>query len=40
MWSREFIKTYAKDFLRKHYWKAFLVCVIVSVYWVSLQHFI
>lgn len=31
MWSREFIKTYAKDFLRKYYWKAFLVCLIVSI---------
>ncbi len=28
MWSRESIKKYAKDFLRKHYWKAFLVCFI------------
>ena len=31
MWSREYIKNYAKDFLRKHYWKAFLVCLIVSI---------
>lgn len=31
MWSRESIKAYAKDFLRKHYWKAFLVCIIVSL---------
>lgn len=31
MWSREDIKNYAKDFLRKHYWKAFLVCLIVSL---------
>lgn len=31
MWSREFIKTYAKDFLRKYYWKAFFVCLIVSI---------
>ncbi|WP_416198930.1 MAG: hypothetical protein ACFWUA_04235 [Sporanaerobacter sp.] len=31
MWSRESIKAYARDFLRKHYWKAFLVCFIVSL---------
>jgi len=31
MWSRESIKNYAKDFLRKHYWKAFLVCLIASL---------
>lgn len=31
MWSREYIKNYAKEFLRKHYWKAFLVCLIVSI---------
>lgn len=31
MWSRVDIKNYAKDFLRKHYWKAFLVCLIVSL---------
>ncbi|WP_352404299.1 DUF975 family protein [Sporanaerobacter acetigenes] len=31
MWSRESIKAYARDFLRKHYWKAFLVCLIVSL---------
>lgn len=31
MWSRVSIKTYAKDFLRKHYWKAFLVCLIVAI---------
>ncbi len=28
MWSREDIKTYAKEFLRYYYWKAFLVCLI------------
>ena len=28
MWTREYIKNYAKDFLRRHYWKAFLVCLI------------
>lgn len=32
MWSRESIKNYAKDFLRKHYWKAFLVCLIVLIF--------
>ena len=31
MWTREYIKNYAKEFLRKHYWKAFLVCLIVSI---------
>lgn len=31
MWSRESIKLYAKDFLRKYYWKAFLVCLIASL---------
>lgn len=31
MWNRESIKNYAKDFLRKHYWKAFLVCLIVAI---------
>lgn len=31
MWSRWEIKTYAKDFLRKHYLKAFLVCLIALV---------
>lgn len=31
MWSRELIKSYAKDFLREHYWKAFLVCAIAWV---------
>ena len=31
MWNRESIKTYAKDFLRQHYWKAFLVCLIVTI---------
>lgn len=31
MWNREYIKNYAKSFLRKHYWKAFLVCIIVSI---------
>ena len=32
MWSREGIKNYAKDFLREHYWKAFLVCLIASIF--------
>lgn len=31
MWTREDIKNYAKDFLRKHYWKAFLVCLIATL---------
>lgn len=31
MWTRESVKTYAKDFLRKHYWKAFIVCLIVTI---------
>lgn len=35
MWSRETIKNYAKNFLREHYWKAFLVCLIASIFTVS-----
>ncbi|WP_353094706.1 DUF975 family protein [Tissierella praeacuta] len=31
MWSRVEIKNYAKEFLRKHYWKAFVVCLIVII---------
>lgn len=31
MWTREGLKTYAKGFLKKHYWKAFLVCLIVAL---------
>lgn len=31
MWTRPALKDYAKDFLRKHYWKAFLVCLIASL---------
>ena len=31
MWNRVSVKEYAKDFLRKYYWKAFLVCLIVSL---------
>ena len=31
MWTRKEIKRYAKDFLKKHYWKAFLVCLIASL---------
>lgn len=31
MWSRQGLKSYAKDFLRNHYWKAFLVCLIASL---------
>ena len=29
MWTRIGIKTEAKDFLRKHYFKAFIVCLIL-----------
>lgn len=29
MWTRKELKTSAKDFLRQHYWKAFIVCLIV-----------
>lgn len=32
MWSREDIKNSAKCFLGKHYWKAFLVCLIASIF--------
>lgn len=31
MWTREIVKTYAKDFLKKYYWKAFIVCLIVTI---------
>lgn len=31
MWTRIELKDYAKDFLRKHYWKAFLVCLIFTI---------
>ena len=31
MWNRREIKGYAKDFLRRHYWKAFLVCLIATL---------
>lgn len=31
MWTRAEIKAYAKDFLRKNYWKAFVVCLIVGI---------
>ena len=30
-WNRQGIKSYAKDFLRNHYWKAFVVCLIVAL---------
>ena len=30
MWSRIEIKQYAKDFLRKNYWKAFLIVLITT----------
>lgn len=29
MWTRRELKTSAKSFLREHYWKAFIVCLIV-----------
>lgn len=31
MWSRKMLKNYAKGFLGRHYWKAFLVCLIVTI---------
>lgn len=31
MWTRVEIKDYAKNFLRKNYWKAFVVCLIVAL---------
>jgi uncharacterized membrane protein len=31
MWSRAGLKQQAKDFLRKNYWKAFVVCLIVAI---------
>lgn len=31
MWTRVELKDYAKEFLRKHYWKAFLVCLIFTL---------
>ncbi len=31
MWTRVGLKNAAKDFLRRHYWKAFLVCLIVLI---------
>lgn len=31
MWDRVSIKTYAKDFLRQHYWKAFLVVLVATI---------
>ena len=31
MWTRVELKNYAKGFLRKHYWKAFLVCLIFTL---------
>lgn len=32
MWDRKDLKEYAKDFLSKYYWKAFLVCLIVTIF--------
>lgn len=31
MWTRSELKDYAKDFLRQHYWKAFLVVLITTL---------
>lgn len=31
MWTRRILKDEAKDFLRRHYWKAFIVCLIVII---------
>ncbi len=31
MWSRAGLKQQAKDFLRRNYWKAFVVCLIVAI---------
>ena len=31
MWTRRMLKDGAKDFLRRHYWKAFVVCLIVII---------
>jgi uncharacterized membrane protein len=31
MWSRGDLKSQAKGFLKKHYWKAFAVCLIVAL---------
>ncbi|WFA08763.1 DUF975 family protein [Tissierella sp. Yu-01] len=37
MWTRAEIKTYAKEFLKKHYWKAFIVCLIFTI--ITGNHF-
>jgi len=31
MWSRKELKQETKDFLKKYYWKSFLVCLIASI---------
>ena len=31
MWTRAELKDYAKGFLRKNYWKAFIVCLIFTI---------
>ncbi|MGM0397153.1 MAG: DUF975 family protein [Bacillota bacterium] len=31
MWTRAGLKQQAKDFLKRHYWKAFAVCLIVAI---------
>lgn len=30
-WTRVELKNYAKAFLRRHYWKAFIVCLIFTI---------
>lgn len=37
MWTREVLKRKAKDFLKEHYWKALVVCLIVGIF--SNSHF-
>lgn len=31
MWTRKDLKVKAKEFLKNHYWKAFVVCLIVAL---------
>lgn len=38
MWTRREVKSYAKDFLRRHYLKAFLVCIIAWVLGGGITH--
>lgn len=32
MWTRESLKRKAKDFLKEHYWKALVVCLIAGIF--------